>query len=381
MSTTQQNFILSLRPIASLEKPSEIIRQFTPNWFAATMGTGILAIALAQFPAIPALFLLGQGLWLFNLVLFTLFALIYGARWVMHFDGARRVFDHSSMSMFLGCIPMGLATIVNGFIIFGIPLFGETAVSIAQTLWWVDAVIAVVCGIGVPFLMFTRHDHAIDQMTAIWLLPVVACEVTAASGGLMLPHLTDSATQLTILFASYALWACSVPMAMSIIVILVLRMAVHKLPPASMAASSWLALGPIGTGALAMLLFAQNGPAVLVANGLGIYADAMGGASLLVGILLWGYGFWWLAMAGLITARYFRNPVPFNLGWWAYVFPLGVYAVTTMRLAGMFPIGLLSLFGAALAAAVAAVFIIVATRTIAGAWRGDLFNAPCLATD
>jgi len=381
MSTAHQNSTFSLRPIASLERPSEIIRQFTPNWFAATMGTGIFAIALGQFPALPPLFTLGQSLWLFNIVLFILFATLYGARWVMHFDGARRIFDHSSMSMFLGCIPMGLATIVNGFIIFGIPLFGETAVTIAQTLWWADAVIALACGIGVPFLMFTRHDHAIDQMTAIWLLPVVGCEVTAASGGLILPHLADSATQLTILFASYGLWACSVPMAMSIIVILVLRMAVHKLPPASMAASSWLALGPIGTGALAMLLFAQNGPAVLAASGLGLYADAIGGASLLMGILLWGYGFWWLATASLITARYFRNPVPFNLGWWGYVFPLGVYAVTTMRLASMFPVGILSAFGIVLTAAVAAVFHIVAARTIAGAWRGNLFNAPCLATD
>ncbi|WP_417275704.1 hypothetical protein [Celeribacter halophilus] len=25
--------------------PREVIRQFTPNWFAATMGTGILSIA------------------------------------------------------------------------------------------------------------------------------------------------------------------------------------------------------------------------------------------------------------------------------------------------------------------------------------------------
>lgn len=32
----------------------EIIRQFTPNWFTVTMGTGILALALNQVPiAIP----------------------------------------------------------------------------------------------------------------------------------------------------------------------------------------------------------------------------------------------------------------------------------------------------------------------------------------
>ena len=41
---------LGLQPFSQLTSPMEIIRQFTPNWFAATMGTGILAIALAQLP-------------------------------------------------------------------------------------------------------------------------------------------------------------------------------------------------------------------------------------------------------------------------------------------------------------------------------------------
>jgi tellurite resistance protein TehA-like permease len=34
-------------------------------------------------------------------------------------------------------------------------------------------------------MMFTRQEHSIDQMTAVWLLPVVAAEVAAASGGLL----------------------------------------------------------------------------------------------------------------------------------------------------------------------------------------------------
>ncbi|MHB1803778.1 MAG: SLAC1 family transporter, partial [Acidithiobacillus ferrooxidans] len=28
----------------------EVVRHFTPNWFAANMGTGILALMLADFP-------------------------------------------------------------------------------------------------------------------------------------------------------------------------------------------------------------------------------------------------------------------------------------------------------------------------------------------
>jgi hypothetical protein len=42
--------LAALKPLASLDHPREMIRQFTPNWFAATMGTGILALSIPQVP-------------------------------------------------------------------------------------------------------------------------------------------------------------------------------------------------------------------------------------------------------------------------------------------------------------------------------------------
>ena len=35
--------------------------------------------------------------------------------------------------------------------------------------------------------MFTRQTHGLERMTAVWLLPVVASEVAAVSGGLLAP--------------------------------------------------------------------------------------------------------------------------------------------------------------------------------------------------
>ncbi|RYG02239.1 MAG: hypothetical protein EON94_06265, partial [Caulobacteraceae bacterium] len=123
------------KPLASLSSPREVVRQFTPNWFAATMGTGILALALAQFPAnVPGLHAVAEGLWLFNIGLFSLFTALYAARWIFYFDGARQILGHSVVSMFFGCIPMGLATIINGFLAFGIPHWGHAAV-IWSMLW------------------------------------------------------------------------------------------------------------------------------------------------------------------------------------------------------------------------------------------------------
>ena len=86
---------------------------------------------------------------------------------------------------------MGLATIINGLMAFGLARWGEGVVPVAEALWWIDVALAVACGIGIPFMMFTRQEHAIDQMTAVWLLPVVAAEVAAVTGGLIALHLAD----------------------------------------------------------------------------------------------------------------------------------------------------------------------------------------------
>ena len=71
----------SYKPFSHLTRPREVIRQFTPNWFAATMGTGVLALALAQLPvALPGMHALAETLWLFTIVLFIVFSGLYAAR-------------------------------------------------------------------------------------------------------------------------------------------------------------------------------------------------------------------------------------------------------------------------------------------------------------
>jgi len=367
------------KPLNQLDRPLEVIRQFTPNWFAVTMGTGILALALASLPLpIPGLRRVAEDLWLLDVVLFALFALLYAARWLLFFDEARQVFAHATVSMFFGTIPMGLATLINGLLLFGLPRWGEAVVPFALGLWWLDAAMALACGVLIPYLMFTRQQHRIDEMTAVWLLPVVAAEVAAVSGGLLVPHLAGGA-QFTVLIAGYVLWAYSVPIALSVLVILLLRLALHKLPPASMAASSWLALGPIGTGALGLLVLGAEAPTVFAAQGLAGLGEIARGLGMLGAVLLWGLGLWWLALALLVTRRYARQGIPFNLGWWGFTFPLGVYALVTLRLGETFQAGFFSGFGTLLVGLLVLLWLLVASRTLAGAYRGSLFVSPCIA--
>jgi len=369
------------RPFSQLSHPREVIRQFTPNWFAATMGTGILSAVLTQLPVhIPGMFQLAEALWMLNIVLFLSFSVLYAARWVMFFDEARRIFGHSTVSMFFGTIPMGMATIINGLLTFGVPRWGQGVLPLAEALWWLDVAMSLACGVVIPFMMFTRQEHRIDQMTAVWLLPVVAAEVAAASGGLLAPHLADSHSQFSVLITSYVLWAMSVPVAFSMLTILLLRMALHKLPHESMAASSWLALGPISTGAFSMIVLGADSPAIFAAHGLGGVGEIASGLGLIAGIILWGVGVWWLLMAVLITVRYLRDGIPFNLGWWGFTFPLGVFALTTLKLGAVLQLESFSMLGSVLVAGLAMLWLVIMRRTLVGAYKGELFVSPCIAS-
>jgi len=304
---------------------------------------------------------------------------MYTARWVLFFHEARQVFGHPTVSMFLGAIPMSLATVINGLVQYGLPSWGDAVIPWAHALWWLDVAMALACGVLIPFMMFTRQEHSIDQMTAVWLLPVVAAEVAAASGGVIAQHLSHANAQFNMLITSYVLWAYSVPVALSILVILVLRLALHKLPHENMAASTWLSLGPIGTGALGMLLIGSEAPAIFASHGLTNIGQVAAGIGLIVGTLLWGLGLWWLLLAVLITARYAKEGIPFNLGWWGFIFPLGVYALTTLKLGAMLDLAFFDVLGVFFVAALSAMWLVVASKTANGAYRGHLFVSPCIA--
>ena len=369
------------KPFTQLGQRHNIIRQFTPNWFTVSMGTGVVALIVSEFPMLKALtWQLGTGLWYFNILLFVLFSVLYGLRWAFYPHEAKQIFQHPSMSLFLGTIPMALATILNGFLKYGQPIYGDTAVQIAQALWYADAVLALLVAWAVPFAMYRHQEHALQQMTAVWLLPIVACEVAASSGGLLLGHLAADTHAVAILLGSYVLWGVSVLPAFAILTILMLRLVLHKLPEKELAVSSWLALGPIGTAALALLVLGHQAPTLMASLGLAQLGQLFQQAGILASLILLGFGLWWLGIAVLTTLHHAKQDLPFNLGWWGLTFPLGVYTLAILTLAQQLNLAFLYAVGYAFAAILMLLWSLVATKTAHGFYQGYLFFSPCLKT-
>ena len=51
-----------------------------------------------------------------------------------------------TQSLFVGAIPMGFATIVNGIVFFCVPRFGSPAVEAAWVTFWIDTGLSLVSG-------------------------------------------------------------------------------------------------------------------------------------------------------------------------------------------------------------------------------------------
>lgn len=367
------------KPFYQLPQWHDLIRQFTPNWFTVCMGTGIVSMVLAELQGLHAWFWqLGAGLWQLNLILFTLFSTLYGLRWVLYPQEAKQIFQHPSMSLFLGTIPMALATLINGSLKFGLVLYGTAVVGIAEWLWYIDVGLALLVAFVVPFCMFSCQRHQLQNMTAIWLLPIVACEVAAASGAVLLVHLPASPHAVNILFGSYLLWGVSVFPAMLILGILFLRLALHQLPSQDLAMTGWLAVGPIGTGALALLLLGQQAPHVLQALHFVGLGEFLHQAGLVGSLLLLGFGMWWLGMAMLMTLKHVGAQLSFNLGWWGMTFPLGVFCLATLQLAQQLQLNGLQNIGYGLATLLLLLWGLVMSKTVVGFYAGRLFFSPCL---
>ena len=224
------------------------------------------------------------------------------------------------------------------------------------------------------------HDTHLYTMTAAWLLPVVATIVASASGGIVADVLPNPSHALWTVTISYILWGTGVPLAMTIMVIYFQRLAVHKLPPREVIVSVFLPLGPLGQGgfavmqlgAVAMKIFPITGTLSAKTTNSGEILYVVGW---MMALIMWGFGLVWLFFA---LASISRSKFPFNLGWWGFTFPLGVFTVSTTQIGREMPSPFFAVLGTIFSISVTLLWIVVATGTVRRALTGELLFAPCL---
>jgi tellurite resistance protein TehA-like permease len=177
-----------------------------------------------------------------------------------------------------------------------VPKYGNWAINLAFSLWWIDVVITVLSAFGVTYVMFRVHQNAIHTATAVWLLPIVPAVVAAASGGLVASIVQTEEKAMIILCVSWILWGCGVGLSLLVLALYLHRLLCHKLPNGEVIVSAFLPLGPLGQGSFGLIqmgivaksLFTQGSSVSFssVENA----GDMIYVISLWIGLIMWGFG-------------------------------------------------------------------------------------------
>ncbi|CAK7217207.1 Plasma membrane sulfite pump involved in sulfite metabolism [Sporothrix bragantina] len=372
----------------------KMVRNFTPSWFSVSMGTGVVALLLHNLPYNA------HGVWYISVVVFCLniflflsFSAITLTRYILYPEIWGVMIKHPSQSLFLGCIPMALATIVNMMVLVCSP-WGNAFIYFTWALWWLDVILSCACSLIIPFVVVHHHRNQLSHMTAALLLPVVPVVVASASGGLIADVLPNKSHAVTTLVTSYILWGLGEVFSFFIMTVYFLRLQIHDLPPREVIVSVFLPIGPLGQGGFAIQQLGKTAYKLLPATGAFngsvidtstpniLQATAQYGGTVLymAGVLgalfCWGAALGWLAFAiiSIMTTKSF----PFNMGWWGFVFPLGVLTTCTGMLATELSSTFFKVITMIFSGCVFCLWILVAVKTTIMVIHGDMFYAPCL---
>lgn len=268
--------------------------------------------------------------------------------------------------------------------IFSCKHWGPWLIHLAWAFWWLDVLLSMATCISMPFIVMHRHKPGLQTTTAALLLPIVPTVVAAATGGIVAEVLPSADHALTTLVASYVLWGIGEALSACVLALYFHRLTIHDLPPREVIVSVFLPVGPLGQGGFGIQQLGKVAlerlPQTRVFSNVGL--DPTHGAEILyiigvfLALVMWGFALLWVSFAliSLATTAHF----PFNMGWWGFTFPLGVWGTCTSLIAANLDSDFFKVATMIISMTVLALWLMVGVRTLLMAWSGEMFVAPCL---
>ncbi|MEU7090858.1 TDT family transporter [Kitasatospora aureofaciens] len=346
------------------------LAQLGPNWYAAVMGTAIVANGAAALPVrLPGLIGFGEAMWGLGAAALLVLAAARLVHLTRHREAARtQLLDNPATAVFYGCPPMALLAVGLGTLLLGSRVIGTgPAVALDAVLWGVGTLYGLAVAAGIPYLMITRHPVSALEANPTWLLPVVAPLVASACGPALVPHLPAGLPQQAMLYGCWALFGVGLLATLVLLPVVFTGLFHSKVPALALTPALFLVLGPLGQSVTAIHQLADAARPVLPA-----LAPVMLPLAELYGVAVIGVAMLWLAVALTANLRARRAGMPFAMTWWAFTFPVGTCVTGASALAGHTRFGGFTGLAAVLYLLLGAAWLLAAGGTVAGLLRGRL---------
>ncbi|MDA8192911.1 MAG: C4-dicarboxylate ABC transporter [Thermaerobacter sp.] len=349
-------------------------KHFGTNWFTTVMGVGIVA-ALTYASPVPVPGQHGLGIVLFALtnVVFVVATTLWLHRWAVHTREALDDFRHPTRALYWGALAMGLNVVGNDYLIVGSHVLPpHLAIAISQGFWIVGVAVSLFTVVTVPYLLFLAHRVTVTDTLASWLIPVVPPIVAAATGSSLLPTWGSAAVERSLTALIIAMFGITFFLFLMVSAMVYARLVYHQRLEGANVPSLWVEIGPIG---MSMAIFSTL--PLTAAHAAGPLLQPILAAGGVFAMAMWGLGAWWIVISSLHTLLHLGprgDGIPFHLGWWSYVFPIGSFTTGTDALTHLTHWSLFTDAGFVQLLMLWGCFAVVFVRTVKGALDGSLLG-------
>ena len=296
-----------------------MLATFHPAYFGLVMATGMVSIACALLGVNP----IGRVLLFANSAFYVVLWVLTVSRLLRHRERVLADLTHHGRAV-------GFFTAVAATSVLGSQwLLISGTWRLAAALWAMSIVFCVVTTYTVfTILTVTHRKPTLDEgINGGWLVSVVAAQSVVVLGTQLAPGFAGRAPQ--VLLFCLATWLGAGMLYIWIISLIFYRYTFFVMQPSDLTPPYWINMGAVAISTLAGSLLALASPHSRLLTELLPFIKGLT-------LMFWATATWWIPMLVILSAwrhLYRRYPLRYDPLYWGAVFPLGMYAVATLRLA------------------------------------------------
>jgi tellurite resistance protein TehA-like permease len=309
------------------------VRGLPPNIFAVVMATGIVSLAANG----AGMRLVAQTLFGINVFIYALLWILFVGRCVAQPTAVREDLRSHAKAPGFFTVVAGTAVLGNQCVLLGdAPMAGLLLWLLALALW-VGLTYTVL-----PGLMEVEPKPPLEKgINGAWLLAVVATQAVCVLGALVAPHVPDGAVR-PLLFTALAFWLVGGMLYIWLIALIFYRVLFLPLAAGDLTPPYWINMGAMAISTLAGVSLLRGGDRLPLLAEISPFVKGLT-------LLFWATATWWIPLLLALGAwRHLRQryPLAYDHGYWAAVFPLGMYTVCTQNLLRELNLPFLAIFPA-----------------------------------
>lgn len=218
-------------------------------------------------------------------------------------------------------------TIVAGADVFGAGLCLRGFVGAATLMWFFALVLwflLIYFSFGV--LTFFNSASVANVVHGGWLIAIVGTESLVVLGTQIAPHLGDFAPAAFVMIHMF--WGVGLGLYGIFVTLFAYRIFFFEVKPGDLTPLLWVVMGAaaISTNAGSTLILLKSSLPFL--DSMRPFIDG-------VTLVIWAWASWWIPLLlafDIWKYGFHRQPIGYTPMWWSFVFPLGMYALASLRL-------------------------------------------------